>query len=104
MNVFIPVEDVGKAIEFYGLPVRFRDGDRFALLEGGIGLAGPDEHLTGSTAVCLKTEDLARAVQDLLDRGGALVRGPEAGPHETRAVLRDPSGNLFVLYSPGGSR
>lgn len=104
MNVFIPVEDVGKAIEFYGLPVRFRDGDRFALLEGGIGLTGPAEHLTGSTAVCLKTEDLARAVQDLLDRGGALVRGPEAGPHETRAVLRDPSGNLFVLYSPGGSR
>ncbi|GAA2389776.1 hypothetical protein GCM10010404_53630 [Nonomuraea africana] len=98
------MDDVGKAIEFYGLPVRFRDGDRFALLEGGIGLAGPDEHLTDATAVCLKVADVAPAVRDLLDRGGALVRGPEAGPHETRAVLRDPSGNLFVLYSSGGSR
>lgn len=103
MNVFIPVEDVGKAVAFYGLPVKFRDGDRFALLEGGIGLAGPAEHLTGATAFCLKVDDMACAVQDLLARGGAVEREPEAGPHETRAVLRDPSGNLFVLYSPGGS-
>ena len=34
-NVLIPVADLDEAIAFYGLPVKFRDGDRFAALNGG---------------------------------------------------------------------
>ena len=29
-----------------------------------------------------------------------VVRDPERGPHETRAVGRDPWGNTVVIYGP----
>jgi predicted enzyme related to lactoylglutathione lyase len=102
-NVLIPVSDLDQAIAFYGLPVKFRDGDRFAALDGGgvtVALAGPAEHVTESAAPSYRVDDVARAVEELSARGGEVVRPPEDGPHETRAVLRDPSGNVFVLYSP----
>jgi predicted enzyme related to lactoylglutathione lyase len=102
-NVLIPVADLDEAIAFYGLPVKFRDGDRFAALNGGgvtIALAGPAEHVTASAAPSFKVDSVRTAVLDLVSRGAEVVREPEDGPHETRAVLRDPSGNVFVLYSP----
>ncbi|WP_049577694.1 VOC family protein [Nonomuraea sp. SBT364] len=102
-NVLIPVTDLDQAIAFYGLPVKFRDGDRFAALDAGgvtIALAGPAEHVTASAAPSYRVDDVAPVVADLAARGAEVVRAPEAGPHETRAVLRDPSGNVFVLYAP----
>ncbi|WP_336211379.1 VOC family protein [Nonomuraea sp. LPB2021202275-12-8] len=102
-NVLIPVTDLDQAIAFYGLPVKFRDGDRFAALDAGgvtVALAGPAEHVTTSAAPSYKVDDVALAVRDMAARGAEVVRAPESGPHETRAVLRDPSGNVFVLYSP----
>ncbi|WP_342775976.1 VOC family protein [Nonomuraea mesophila] len=102
-NVLIPVADLDEAIAFYGLPVKFRDGDRFAALDGGgvtVALAGPAEHVTASAAPSYKVDDVTRAVRELTGRGAEVVRAAEDGPHERRAVLRDPSGNVFVLYSP----
>lgn len=101
-NVLIPVADLDQAIAFYGLPVKFRDGDRYAALDGGgvtVALAGPSEHVTAGVAPSYKVDDVALAVQEMSERGAVVVRQPEAGPHEMRAVLRDPSGNVFVLYS-----
>ncbi|GIH98795.1 VOC family protein [Planobispora takensis] len=107
-NVLIPVDDLDKAIAFYcdalGLTVKFRDGDRFAALDGGgvtVALATAGEQVAGAvTAPSYKVGDTARAVRELSEAGAEVVLGPETGPHETRAVLRDPSGNVFVLYSP----
>jgi predicted enzyme related to lactoylglutathione lyase len=107
-NVLVPVADLDAAIGFYsgvlGLAVRFRDGDRFAALDGGgvtVALVAPEEQVAGTaTAPSYKVGDVAAAVAALTDAGAELVRGPETGPHETRAVLRDPSGNVLVLYSP----
>jgi predicted enzyme related to lactoylglutathione lyase len=102
-NVLIPVADLDEAIAFYGLPVKFRDGDRFAALNGGgvtVALAGPAEHVTASAAPSFKVDSVRQSVPELVARGAEVVREPEDGPHETRAVLRDPSGNVFVLYSP----
>ncbi|MFK4042426.1 VOC family protein [Nonomuraea wenchangensis] len=102
-NVLIPVADLDEAIAFYGLPVKFRDGDRFAALDGGgvtVALAGPAEHVTPGAAPSYKVDDVRESVRELAARGAGVVRGPEEGPHERRAVLRDPSGNVFVLYSP----
>jgi predicted enzyme related to lactoylglutathione lyase len=102
-NVLIPVADLDRAIAFYGLPVRFRDGDRFAALDAGgvtLALAGPAEHVTAGVAPSFRVDSVAAAVRDLLARGGEVVREAADGPHETRAVLRDPSGNVFVVYSP----
>lgn len=101
-NVLVPVDDLDQAIAFYGLPVKFRDGDRFAALDAGgttIALAGPAEHVTTAVAPSYRVEDVRQAVREFAERGAVVVREPESGPHETRAVLRDPSGNVFVLYS-----
>jgi predicted enzyme related to lactoylglutathione lyase len=106
-NALYPVKDVAAAVAFYrdglGLAVKFQDGDRFAALDGGgvtFALAGPEEDVTGGEpAVSFKVEDVAAAVEALKAAGGTLVRGPEEGPHEIRAVLRDPAGNPIVVYS-----
>jgi predicted enzyme related to lactoylglutathione lyase len=110
-NVLCPVADLDEAIRFYrdalGLAVRFRDGDRFAALDAtgdGAGvtlaLAAAGEDITGAVAASFKVADVAAAARRLTDAGAQLVRGPEDGPHETRAVLRDPAGNPFVIYAP----
>ena len=41
----------------------------------------------------------ATAIRRLVGDGAELLRGPEEGPHEIRAVLRDPAGNPFILYT-----
>ena len=107
-TVLYVVDDLSAAVAFYrdalGLPVRFRDGDRFAAIDAGgvtLGLTGPAEDVTdGSVAASFKVADVPAAVRALTAAGAALVRGPEAGPHEVRAVLRDPAGNPLVLYAP----
>ncbi|RFU42249.1 VOC family protein [Actinomadura logoneensis] len=108
-NVLYPAQDVERAVAFYrdelGLTLKFQDGGRFAAFEGGgttFAIAGSEEDVTGGTpAASFKVEDVAATAERLAAAGAALVRGPEEGPHEVRAVLRDPAGNLFVLY---GSR
>ncbi|MCG5211690.1 VOC family protein [Streptosporangium soli] len=107
-NVLIPVADLDAALAFYsgtlGLAVKFRDGDRFAALDGGgttIALVTAEEQVAGAvTAPSYKVDDLAATVKELTAAGAAVVAEPSSGPHEIRAVLSDPSGNVFVLYSP----
>jgi predicted enzyme related to lactoylglutathione lyase len=112
-NVLYPVTDLDLAVAFYrdglGLAVRFQDGSRYAALDGGdaggsggvtLALAGPGEDITGAVAASFKVTDVGAAARRLTEAGGQVVRGPEEGPHETRAVLRDPAGNPFVIYAP----
>lgn len=103
--VIHPVEDLGDAIRFYtealGLELRFRDGDRFAALAMGdvtLGLAAEGEQVHDHPVVSYKVEDVDQAVAELITGGASLLRGPEDGPHERRAVLRDPAGNGLVVY------
>ena len=106
-NVLYGADDVREAVRFYrdglGLAVRFQDGDRFAALDGGgttFAIAGPEEDVTGGEpAVSFKVDDVAAMTGRLTAAGARLVRAPEEGPHEVRAVLRDPAGNAFVLYA-----
>lgn len=106
-NVLYSAGDVGEAVAFYrdalGLPLKFRDGDRFAALDGGgttFAIAGPEEDVTGGVpAISFKVDDVAAMTETLTAAGARLVRGPEEGPHEVRSVLRDPAGNPFILYA-----
>ncbi|MQY02910.1 VOC family protein [Actinomadura macrotermitis] len=106
-NVLYGAKDVGEAVRFYrdalGLTVKFEDGDRFAALDGGgttLAIAGPAEDVTGGVpAASFKVDDVAAMIGPLTAAGAEVVRAPEEGPHEVRAVLRDPAGNVFVLYS-----
>lgn len=105
-NITHPVTDVAAAAEFYmsafGLPLKFVDGDRYAALDGNgttLALAGPEEDVTGGVpAASFKVADVAATLAALEQAGATVVRPAEAGPHEVRAVVRDPWGNKLVVY------
>lgn len=106
-HVLLPVSDLDRALAFYhdvlGLKVRFRDGDRYAALDGDgttIALAAPGEQpVTGHPALGLKVPDVGRTAE-AFRASGAAVGDVTTGGHEQRAVLRDPDGNVLVLYGP----
>lgn len=105
-NVLYGADDVATAVAFYrdglGLAVKFQDGERFAALDGGgttFAIAAPEEQIVPGPAVSFKVDDVTATTERLIAAGAELVRGPEEGPHETRAVLRDPAGNSFVIYA-----
>lgn len=107
--VIHPVVSLDESLAFYrdglGLPLRFRDGDRFCAFDGGgvtIALAAGAERLSDAPVVSYQVEDLEGTVAALEAAGGTLLRPVEEGPHERRALLRDPSGNAFVVYARRG--
>ena len=105
-NVFYRAPDMNAAVRFYtevlGFGLKFRDGDRWAAFDvDGMTLAvegGPAGGPGGAT-VSLRVEGLDDLVQTLR-ASGATVGDVATGPHERRAELRDPAGNLLVLYEP----
>jgi predicted enzyme related to lactoylglutathione lyase len=107
-NVLQPVTDVAAAAGFYdrvfGFTTKFTDGDRYAALDGGsitLALAGPAEDVTGGRAAAsIKVRDVRDALEAVVQAGGSVVRSPEAGPHELRAVVLDPWNNALVIYGP----
>ncbi|MBV6761742.1 MULTISPECIES: VOC family protein [Rhodococcus] len=107
-NVLYPVSDVDAAVKFYesvlNLRTKFQDGSRFAALDGGkvtVAIAGAEEDVTGGlVAASFKVGDVSAAVEEAVAQGATIVRESEEGPHETRAVVRDPWGNAVVLYAP----
>jgi predicted enzyme related to lactoylglutathione lyase len=106
-NVLHPVGNVAAAVTFYreafGLGLKFADGDRYAALDAGgttLALAGPEEDVTGGVAaVSFKVPDVAAALAAITEAGGSVIRPAEQGPHEVRAVARDPWGNTMVVYA-----
>lgn len=107
-NVMHPVGDVAAGVAFYrdalGLPVKFTDGDRYAALDGQtttLALAGPAEDVTeGVAAASFKVADVAAALAAITEAGGEVVRPAKQGPHEVRAVARDPWRNTIIVYGP----
>jgi predicted enzyme related to lactoylglutathione lyase len=107
-NVLYPAADLHQAMAFYrdglGLRVKFQDGDRFASLDGGnvtfALVSGQEDVTSGAPAVSFKVSDVATSVERLTAAGAEVVSPAADGPHETRAVLRDPAGNQFVVYAP----
>lgn len=104
--VIHPVKDLETAAAFYtdglGLEPLFRDGDRFCAFDVGgvtVALAAGEEAVADATAVSYKVADLDAAIRHLVSSGAELLRGPEEGPHEIRAVLRDPAGNPLIVYA-----
>ena len=107
-TVLHPVPDVAAAVAFYGEVLgfgqKFVDGDRYAALDAGgvtLALAGPAEDVTdGVAAVSVKVPDVGAMLTAIEAAGGATLRAAEQGPHEVRAVARDPWGNTLVVYGP----
>ncbi|ROO85819.1 catechol 2,3-dioxygenase-like lactoylglutathione lyase family enzyme [Actinocorallia herbida] len=107
-HVLLPVADLEAALAFYrdvlGLTVKFQDGDRYAALDGRggstIALAALSEQpVAGLPALGLKVSDVAGTAAALRAAGAPVGEVTEGG-HERRAVLRDPDGNVLVVYGP----
>jgi predicted enzyme related to lactoylglutathione lyase len=106
-NVLHPVGDVSAAVEFYGsvfgFSTKFVDGERYAALDAGgttLALAAPEEDVAGVAAASVKVVDVPATVAAIVAAGGSVVREPETGPHEIRAVVRDPWANTVIVYGP----
>ncbi|MGC0239684.1 VOC family protein [Arthrobacter sp. SD76] len=103
-GVGYPVDDLAAAVEFFaeafGVEPRFADGDRFAALDAGgstVALTAAEERITTGPAAFLRVGNVDEAVERVRASGGTVVFGPQDGPHERRAVVRDPWGNEIVV-------
>jgi predicted enzyme related to lactoylglutathione lyase len=107
-TLLVPCVNLSRGLDFYagalGLPVRFRDGDRYAALTVGdltLALATPAEHPAhDEVLMCFKADDVETAVAGLHSAGARVLDPPRTSDHEVRALLRDPSGVVFSVYGP----
>jgi predicted enzyme related to lactoylglutathione lyase len=106
--VILSTDDLDASIAFYsdtlGMPLKFRDGARYAALDGGavaLALATEVDHpLPGKVVVGIKTADVDGAAKAVEASGGTIIRAPYDDAHERRAVVYDNKGNGLVFYSP----
>ena len=105
--VIHPVEDLEAAARCYrdglGLKPKFRDGDRFCAFDAGgvtIALAAGDEAIAEQIVVSYKVDDADAALVEPEAAGAVVLQPLHDGPHERRALLKDPAGNSFVVYAP----
>lgn len=107
-HVILPVADLDAALAFceraLDLPLKFRDGARYAALDGGHGtlaLAAPAEQpVAGAVAIGLKVADLDAVEARVREAGAKVVGERSESAHESRLTFVDPDGNVFVAYQP----
>jgi len=99
-----PVDRLDEAARFYrdtlGFHEAVRDRERFALFDTGtlrIALVAGEERIVEGLALAYAVDDVDQAARELCEGGARLLRPPENGPHERRAVLADPGGQPIVL-------
>lgn len=106
--IVLHTDDIESSIKFYtqtlGFPLKFRDGNHFAALDGGtitLALATPLDHpIPGQVVVGIKTDDVDGVAAAIETAGGGLAKAPYDDAHERRAVVYDEFGNGLVVYSP----
>ena len=106
--IILSTDDLDESIAFYtetlGFPLKFRDGDHFAALDGGtvtLALATALDHpIPGQVVVGIKTDDVDGNAEAVDESGGGIAKGPYNDAHERRAVVYDSQGNGLVFYKP----
>lgn len=104
--IVLSTENLEESIKFYteqlGFPLKFRDGNHFAALDGGtvtLALATDVDHpIPGQVVVGIKTDDVDAAAKIVDENGGGVARQAYDDAHERRAVVYDSEGNGIVFY------
>ena len=101
-----PVADIDAALPFFtealGLPVKFRDADRYCALDAGaltLALVAGEERLVDQPALAFKVDegdDIAAAITRLV-AAGATVAQPAAPARPARRVVWRPPVGLAVV-------
>ena len=112
-NVWLPVTDTDRAVEFYegtlGLALAKRDGDWAEVETDGlrIGLNGREPGGAGADGGPVVTFQpdggLEAAIQDLEGKGVQFQTGISEHPWGRVATFQDPDGNDLQLYEPPSS-
>ena len=106
-NVFVVAKKPATLHAFYegalGLPMKFRDGDRW--IQYGVGntnvaLACLEEAApaTGGLVMVLEVDDFEGAQERITAAGGQVLGMRDMGSHGVVLSLRDPEGNLVQLF------
>jgi predicted enzyme related to lactoylglutathione lyase len=104
-NVFVPVGDLARAVEFYrdivGLPVAKRFDDigmvlfRIGTEAPGLGVGVTDAPHGGGQKVWLEVSDARGAAEELATHGVTPLTAPFAIPTGWAFEVRDPWGNII---------
>ncbi|MEP9350906.1 VOC family protein [Xanthobacter sp. KR7-225] len=104
-QVIYAVREMEPCVAFYrdvvGLPLKFRDGERWAAFRAGaatLALAGDAAAAGGGATAAFRAADLAQFAAALAQRSPAPVPAMVRGAHELTLTLTDPSGNAVVFY------
>ncbi|WP_447774305.1 VOC family protein [Variovorax boronicumulans] len=106
-NVFVVAKEPASLHAFYegalGLPMKFRDGDRW--IQYGVGntnvaLACLEEAApaTSGLVMVLEVDDFEGAQERIVAAGGQVLGLRDMGDHGAVLSLRDPEGNLVQLF------
>lgn len=109
-NVFYRVADMDRAVGFYGdtlgLPLKFRDGDKWAEFDAvnvsiGLELAeGQGNPGAGGGTVVLRGPDLDGLLDRVRAGGGRTIGEIEQRPYGRIARFADPDGNEVNYLEP----
>ncbi len=106
-NVYLVARDVAAQSAFYGevlgLPLKFRDGDRWTQYDaGGCGFSlscAEEARPAESGAVLVFEVDDFEGVEESVTRAGGRVESTrDMGSHGAVLSLRDPEGNIVQMF------
>ena len=109
-SVWVPVEDIGRAMGFYrdtlGLEVTDHDGDWAQVDANGLSIGlnaseGEGAGVSGGPVIAFKPSDgIESAVEDLRAKGVEIAAEISEHPWGRIATFKDSEGNDLQLYEP----
>jgi predicted enzyme related to lactoylglutathione lyase len=103
-NVYLVAQRPAQLHEFYqsalGLPVKFRDQDRWIQYGTGMALASTEEATpaTSGAVPVFEVDDLEGAAERITAAGGQVLGTRDMGAHGAVLSLRDPEGHIVQLF------
>jgi predicted enzyme related to lactoylglutathione lyase len=105
-NVHIVAQDIERATNFWqgalGLPVRFRDADRWVQLQAGqqgFAISSQAEGVPGQIGAVpvFEVDDLEAQAASITEHGGQILSTRDMGSHGSVVTFSDPEGNVAQL-------